>query len=191
MKVKLMECWADSAWLCIFHFWKCVTQGIKAPFENKPANPFHLSWVSPCHSLSLSLSLFFSARFPRAQRLSEFTFLPRLLGPNREGALHLRSIDRAPVASMNRASAVSGALLAFCVNQGISASFSLLYFLSCQRRSSWGYPWILLGLDPIKWHPEQEPEGESPHCPVFGTTRTPLRLLQTPLYKIRRVRKSG
>ena len=57
MKVKLMECWADSAWLCICHFWKSVTQGIKAPFENKPANPFHLSCVSPCHSLSLSLSL--------------------------------------------------------------------------------------------------------------------------------------
>ena len=34
-----MECWADSAWLCIFHFWKCVTQGIKAPFKNKAADP--------------------------------------------------------------------------------------------------------------------------------------------------------
>ena len=54
IKVKLMECWADSAWLCIFHFWKCVTQGIKAPFENKAADPFHLSWVSLCHSFSLS-----------------------------------------------------------------------------------------------------------------------------------------
>ena len=30
---------------------------------------------------------------------------------------------------MNRASPVPGALLAFYVNQGISASFSLLYFL--------------------------------------------------------------
>ena len=30
---------------------------------------------------------------------------------------------------MNRASTVAGALLAFCVNQGISASFPLLYFL--------------------------------------------------------------
>lgn len=48
--------------------------------------------------------------------------------PNREGTLHLRSIQRAPVASVNRASPVSGASLAFCVNQGISASFSLLYF---------------------------------------------------------------
>ena len=30
---------------------------------------------------------------------------------------------------MNRASPVSGTLLVFCINQGISASFSLLYFL--------------------------------------------------------------
>ena len=30
---------------------------------------------------------------------------------------------------MNSASPVSGALLVFCLNQGISASFSLLYFL--------------------------------------------------------------
>ena len=44
-----MECWADSAWLCIFHFWKCVTQGIKAAFENKAADPLHLSLVSLCH----------------------------------------------------------------------------------------------------------------------------------------------
>ena len=35
----------------------------------------------------------------------------------------------APEASVNRASPVPGALLAFCVNQGISAFFSLLYFL--------------------------------------------------------------
>ena len=45
------------SWLCmtfIFHFWKYVTQGIKAPSENKAADPFHLSWVSLCHSFSLS-----------------------------------------------------------------------------------------------------------------------------------------
>ena len=97
IKVKLMECWADSAWLCIFHFWKCVTQGIKAPFENKAADPFHLSWVSPCHSFSLSLLLSlsaFSGWFPGAQRLSEFTFLPGLLRPNREGTLRLHSREK-------------------------------------------------------------------------------------------------
>ena len=79
-------------------------------------------------SLSVSLSLF-SRLIPGAQRLSEFTFLPRLLRPSREGALRLHPIERAPEASLNRASPVPGALLAFCVNQGISASFSLLYFL--------------------------------------------------------------
>ena len=62
------------------------------------------------------------------QRLSEFTFLPGLLRPSREGALRLHPIKRAPEAFMNRASPVSGTLLTFCVNQRISASFSLLYF---------------------------------------------------------------
>ena len=85
-------------------------------------------------SLSLSLSpppcsLTFSGWSPGAHRLSEFTFLPGLLRPSREGALHLHPIERAPEASVNRASPVSGALLAFCINQGVSASFSLLYFL--------------------------------------------------------------
>ena len=39
-----------------------------------------------------------------------------------EGALHLHSGERVPAASVNRASPLSGTLLAFCVNQGISAS---------------------------------------------------------------------
>ena len=58
--------------------------------------------------------------------IPEFTFLPRLLRPSREGALCLHPIERAPEAFMNRASPVPGALLAFCINQGISASFSPL-----------------------------------------------------------------
>ena len=58
-----------------------------------------------------------------------FIFLPGLLRPSREGTLHVQPIERVPEASVNRASAVPGALLAFCINQGISASFSLLYFL--------------------------------------------------------------
>ena len=62
IKVKLMECWADSAWLCIFQFWKCVTQGIKAPFENKAADPVPPKLGLPVSlflSLSFSLSSFF------------------------------------------------------------------------------------------------------------------------------------
>ena len=76
--------------------------------------------------LSLSFSLSLSGYFFGTQRPSEFTFLPRLLRPSREGTLHLHPIERAPEASVNRASLVPGALLAFCVNQGISASFSPL-----------------------------------------------------------------
>ena len=72
------------------------------------------------------LSLSFSGYFFGAQRLSEFTFLPGLLRPSREGALCLHPIERAPEAFVNGASPMRGALLAFCVNQGISASFSPL-----------------------------------------------------------------
>ena len=80
-------------------------------------------------SLSFSLSLSLSGYFFGAQRLSEFTFLPGILRPSREGALHLHPIKRAPEASMNRASPVPGALLAFCINQRISASFSFTFLL--------------------------------------------------------------
>ena len=72
--------------------------------------------------LSLSLSGYFFG----VQRPSEFTFLPGLLRPSQESALHLHPIKRAPEASVNRASPMPGALLAFWVNQGISASFSPL-----------------------------------------------------------------
>ena len=80
-------------------------------------------------SLSLSPSLSLSGWSPGAQRPSGFTFLPGLLRPSREGTLRLHPIERVPEASVNRASPRSGTLLACCINQGISASFSLLYFL--------------------------------------------------------------
>ena len=62
----------------------------------------------PCLSLSLSPSLCFSGRSPGAQRLSEFTFLLRLLRPSREGTLYLHPIERVPEAFVNRASPVQG-----------------------------------------------------------------------------------
>ena len=77
-------------------------------------------------SLSLSLSLSLSGYFFGVQRPSEFTFLPGLLRPSRESVLRLHPIKRVPEASVNRASPVSGTLLVFCINQGISASFSPL-----------------------------------------------------------------
>ena len=54
------------------------------------------------------------------------TLLPGLLRPSREGALCLYHLERAPSAFVSDASSVSRALLVFCVNQGISASLSLL-----------------------------------------------------------------
>ena len=92
--------------------------------------PHHVDWNRfapselwfPCLSFSTSLS--FSGWSPGAQRLSEFIFLPGLLrpslpSPHREGAWGL----------LEQSKPHAGALLASCVNQGISASFSLLYFL--------------------------------------------------------------
>ena len=153
IRVKQMYCWADSAWLYIFHFWKCVTQGIKALFENKAADPvppklglpvsFFLSFFLSL-SLSLSLSLFrlipwsaealwvyFPARGSKTLSRKHSAF-----SPHQEGL-------RPPWTK----SRVRG-FIGFLVNQRISASLSLLYFLSCRRHSSWGYPWILLGMDP-------------------------------------------
>ena len=45
----------------------------------------------------------------------------------------------------------TGALLAFRVNQGRSSS-ALCFAILSPRPSSWGYPWILLGLDPGRSH---------------------------------------
>ena len=110
--------------------------------------------------LSFSLSVLLSGWLLGAQGLSEFTFLPGLLRPDQEGALrlhwgggvlHPHSTERAPVASVNRASSVPGALLAFCVNQGRSSLCSLRFAILSPMLSSWGYPWILLGLDPSKY----------------------------------------
>ena len=88
---------------------------IKRPLLHQSTGPCVCVCVCVCVSLSLSFRL-----------IPEFTFLPRLLRPSREGALCLHPIERAPEAFMNRASPVPGALLAFCINQGISASFSPL-----------------------------------------------------------------
>ena len=90
------------------------TMLIKTPLLHQSSGP----------RVFLSLSLL--GYFFGAQRPSEFTFLPGLLRPSGEGALRLHPIERAPEASVNRASPVEGALLAFSVNQGISASFSPL-----------------------------------------------------------------
>ena len=98
---------------------------IKTPFLHQSSGPRELSFFL---FLSLSLSLFFRL-IPWSTEALWVHFPARLLRPSWEGALGLHPIERVPEASVNRASPMPGVLLAFCVNQGISASFSLLYFL--------------------------------------------------------------
>ena len=70
----------------------------------------------------------------------------------------------------------------------VSLSLSLyLSFFTCRRHPSWGYPWTLLRLDIGKWHPNRDPKVS----PIFGMTRTPLRVLQTHLQKTGRERWVG
>ena len=149
IKVKLMECWADSAWPCIFHFWKCVTQGIKAPFENKAADPVLPKLSLPLSFfLSLSLSLFrlipWSAEalwvhFP-AQASKTLSRKHSAFSPHREGTCGLREQSK---------SRVWGFIGFLCKPRNISLFLSPL--LSRRCHSSWGYPRILLGLDPGTW----------------------------------------
>ena len=106
--------------------------------------------------LSFSLSVLLSGWLLGAQGLSEFTFLPGLLRPDWEGTLRLHQggsvlrphpTKRAPVASVNGANSVPGALLAFCVNQGRSSLFLFPFYfpyrLGCHPegtpRSCWGW----------------------------------------------------
>ena len=138
--------------------YKSRCQGIKVPFENKVMGLAHRSLVSPVVLFfpfpSFSLSVLLSGWLLGAQGLSEFTFLPGLLRPYREGALrlhlggdvlHPHPTERAPAASMNRASSVPRALLAFCVNQGRSSpvlsllSFRLSHHPEGTPGSCWGW----------------------------------------------------
>ena len=98
------------------------TMLIKTPLLHQSFGPRVL--LSLSHSLSLSLSP--PPRLFQADPLEHRGSLSSLFCPH---ILRLYPIETAPEASMNRASPMSGTLLAFCVNQGISASFSLLYFL--------------------------------------------------------------
>ena len=104
----------------------------------------HRSLLSPCQSFFLTLSLSFSLSLPLFFRVIPWStealciHFPAWASKTRsrrrsvssfqlEGALHLHSGERVPAASVNRASPLSGTLLAFCVNQGILDSFFLLF----------------------------------------------------------------
>ena len=103
----------------------------------------HQSLVSPCHSfflfffLSLSLFLFQDDSLENRGSLSSLICpgfedsLGKVPSVFRGGdALRLHPTERAPVASVNRASPVSRTLLAFCVNQGRSSLFFSPLYLS-------------------------------------------------------------
>ena len=126
------------SWLCIFYFEKCVTQSIKVPFENKAADPTSPELWSLCLSFSLSLSLFFFFRLTPwstealwvhffAQASKTQSGRRPASSPHREGACGLHE----------QSNPMPGALLAFCVNQGTSASFSLPYSFSLFLFSFW------------------------------------------------------
>ena len=98
--------------------------------------PFLHQSFGPCvpmseRAFSLSLSLFQAdplehrgwVHLPASKTLSRRLSAP---SPHREGAWGLREQSKPR----------AGALLAFCVNQGISASFSLLYFLIGRLRTT-------------------------------------------------------
>ena len=124
-------------------------------------------------SFSFFLSLFFFQDDSLgAQGLSDFTFLPGLLRPDWEGALHLHRgggvlrphpTERAPVASVNRASSVSGALLAFCVNQRRSS-----LFLS---------PFTFLIADAVILKDSLDPAGAGPRYGTFCVLLLSLHLM--------------
>ena len=73
----------------------------------------------------------FQADFPGAQGPSVFTFLPGLLRPTREGAQGgaTSAIQEGACGLREQSKSCAGALLAFCINQGISASFLFFIFL--------------------------------------------------------------
>ena len=116
------------------------TMLIKTPLFHQSFGPSVFLSLSLSLSLPFSLSLSLSGWSPRAQKLSEFTFLPGPLRPSQEGALCLHPIERVPEAFVNRASPMSGTLLVFCVKQGISATFSLLYFLISRLQTTGSGP---------------------------------------------------
>ena len=79
----------------------------------------------------LSLSFSYSGWFYGAQGLSVFTFLPGLLRPTWEGGAPF-AIREGACGLREQSKSRAGALLAFCINQGISASFLSSIFLTAK-----------------------------------------------------------
>ena len=112
----------------------------------------------------LSLSFSYSGWFHGAQGPSAFTFLPGLLRPTWEGAQGgAPSAIREGICGLcEQSKSHAGALLAFCVNQGISASFLssifstakffpylFIYSFNRRRRPPEGIPGSNRGWTPV------------------------------------------
>ena len=100
----------------------------KSSFWKKSCRPCSPKLGNPMSFFFLSLSLSFSGWLPGAQRLYEFTFLPGLLTLTQEGSQGgvPSAVREGTCGLCEQCESHTGALLAFCENQGISASFSPL-----------------------------------------------------------------
>ena len=117
---------------------------MKTTLENKVRALLTEAW-SP--HVVLSLSFFYSGWFHGAQGLSAFTFLPGLLRSTWEGAQSGEpSMIREGAWGLHEQSkSCAGALLPFCINQGISASFLSSIFLTTKF-----FPYLFLYFYPFR-----------------------------------------
>ena len=124
----------------------------------------------------LSLSFSFSGWFPGAQGPFAFTFLPGLLRHTGEGAQSgaPSAIWKGACGLCEQSKSRAGALLAFCVNQGISASFLSSIFLTAKF-----FPYLFLYFYPFHQchHPEGIPGSNLVWTPVGFIIQIPLQSL--------------
>ena len=138
--IKQNRCnvWADSVWLCIFHFPLCIRQGIKVPFKNKAIGPHSKKLGHPVSiifslSLSLSLLLFFrlipwSIEAPCVHLSAQVS---KTWTGRRSASSLPRETGRAPVASVNRANFLSQSFIGFlCKSRNISLFLSSIFLSS-------------------------------------------------------------
>ena len=131
-KDKICNVWADSVWLCIFNFPLCTSKGIKDPFENKNNGPCLKKLGHPVFFFFLFFSLLLSFfRLIPWSIEAPCVHLSARVSKTWTGRRFASSlpweIGKAPVASVNRQTFCLEVLLAFYVNQGVSASFSPLF----------------------------------------------------------------
>ena len=120
----------------------------------------HRSLVSPCRSFSF-LFLFRLIPWTAGALCIHFPAWASKTHSRRCLSGEPSAIWEGACSLLEQSKSCAGALLAFCVNQGISASFLssifltakffpylFLYFSQSPTLSSWGNSWLQLGLDP-------------------------------------------